>query len=56
MLVFDAVLIYLSMMLISAISSAVKIAANIQNVSCTDDDGMPLIATPVGIRSCITQG
>lgn len=38
-------------MLTSAISKAVKMAAKIQNVSFTDDDGIAEIAAVVGIKS-----
>lgn len=51
MLVFDAVDIKRSIMLISAISSAVKMPAKIQNVSFTDDDGIAEMAAVVGIKS-----
>ncbi len=44
------------MMLISAISKAVKTTAKIQNVSSTDDDYIPLMAALRGIRSWIVHG
>ena len=44
------------MMLISATRSAVNMAANIQKVNFTDPSGTALMATPVGMRSWMTQG
>ena len=48
--------IYFSMMLISAISSPVKIIANKVKVVITDEVGMPEMAARAGISPSITHG
>ncbi len=48
--------ICLSIMLISAINNIVNTAANMQNVTITEDEGMSEIAAFVGIKPSITHG
>jgi hypothetical protein len=53
---FDALLIWLNMMLISATRRSVNSTANIQNVVITDELEIAEMAARVGSKSCTVHG